>query len=133
MTLRDDIINTIVRQEMDQQGIDPGLSPDAVPAYLLGTVSQIRRNAEPVADQIIDIMLGLKAAESGNRSIEDHLAAIAPREGFDMDDITDVDRRQIARTVLDAYTFGTGWLTRDEAGFKREDPLRIEVRDRRML
>lgn len=67
------------------------------------------------------------------RSIEEHLAAIAPQEGFDITDITDDDRHQIAKVVLDAYLLGTAWLTRDDDhGFKREDPLRVEVRDRRV-
>lgn len=71
--------------------------------------------------------------DSGDRTIEQHLLAIAPAEGFDMNDITDGDRRQIARVVLDAHQLGTAWLTRDaDLGFKREDPLRVEVRDRRM-
>lgn len=68
------------------------------------------------------------------RTVEEHLVAIAPLEGFELTDITDDDRRQIAKVVLDAYLLGTGWLTRDDDhGFKREDPLRVEVRDRRVV
>lgn len=78
-------------------------------------------------------LAALRGGPEGDRTIEEHLAAIAPAEDFDITDITDHDRRQIAKVVLDAYILGTAWLTRDDGhGFKREDPLRIEVRDRRV-
>lgn len=68
-----------------------------------------------------------------NRSIEDHIDALRPREGFEVGDITDHDRHEIARAVVDAWLVGTAWITRDaDHGFKREDPLRVEIRDRRM-
>src|SRR5689334_5714765 len=123
MTLREDLINIIVRDKMDRQGIDPEIDPRAVPGSLLGKVASMRANAEPFADQIIDLLLrGRRETGNGERSIEEHLAMIAPREGFDPGDITDADRRAIARTILDAYIIGIGWLTRDaNTGFKRED------------
>lgn len=80
-----------------------------------------------------DELARLRNTQPATRSIEDHLLAIAPQEGFDIDEISDDDRRQIARVVLDAYLLGVAWLTREtDHGFKREDPLRVEVRDRRM-
>lgn len=69
-----------------------------------------------------------------NRSIEDHIDALRPREGFELGDLTDHDRHEIARSVVDAWLVGTAWITRDaDHGFKREDPLRVEIRDRKML
>lgn len=133
-TLRDRIIDVIVRDAMDRAGMEPLMDTRAVPGNVLGQVVEMRRAAESIADEILDALLGLgkSMTDDPDRTIEDHLLAIAPREGFDIGDITNGDRREIARVILDAYTFGIGWLTRGETGFKREDPLRIEVRDRRV-
>lgn len=95
-----------------------------------------RLKIQALEEQIVDDtvrLAELRGSPAGDRSIEEHLQAIAPAEGFALEDITDGDRHQIARVVLDAYILGTAWLTRDDNhGFKREDPLRIEVRDRRV-
>lgn len=106
---------------------------------LVTIVSRMHENRveiQRLQQAIVDDTTRLATAHGkawGDRSIEEHLLALAPQEGFDITDITDHDRRQMARAILDAYMFGIGWLSRDDDhGFKREDPLRIEVRDKRM-
>lgn len=97
---------------------------------LLANRSALDKLLQAIADD--EQWLAKQRGDKGERTIEEHLLVIAPQEGFDITDIADTDRRQIAKVILDAYLLGTSWLTRDDAGFKREDPLRIEVRDRRM-
>jgi hypothetical protein len=67
----------------------------------------------------------------GARSIEDHITGLTPRDTAVL--LSDHDRRQIARAVVDAWIVGTAWITRDPAtGFARRDPLTIDVMERRM-
>jgi hypothetical protein len=92
-------------------------------------INAIQRALEEDEDELAQ----LRDQAPIRRSIEEHVAALAPREGFDISEITDADRHEIARCVIDAWMFGTAWLMRDDTGVKRQDPLRVEVRDRKMV
>lgn len=81
------------------------------------------------AVQAYQALLGPTARDG---SIETLLREIGP-VGLEPQ-FTEADRREIARTILDCYLLGIGWLTRDgdSGAFQRRDPLLIEVRDRRV-
>lgn len=50
-------------------------------------------------------------------TIEEHLRSL----GLDPDRLTDTDRLEVARVMVDAHTYGTGYLER-HGGLFRLDP-----------
>lgn len=100
---------------------------------IVSRMHENRLQIQALEQQIVDDtvrLAELRGNAEGDRTIEEHLLALAPAEGFTIADINDDDRHQIARMILDTHLLGIGWLKRDDAGYRRQDPLRVEIRDR---